>query len=52
MSSVSRLTQLIVPVAAIILGFAAVATAQGAVEFRSDDYTHIEGWAKLPSHIK
>lgn len=51
MTSAGRVAQLIAPVAAIVVGFTAVAGAQGAVQFRSDDYAHVEGWAKLPSHI-
>ena len=51
MTSADRFAQLVAPVAAIVVGFAAVAGTQGAVEFRSDDYTHVEGWTKLPSNI-
>ena len=52
MSSADRFARLVASVAAIVVGFAAVAGAQGDVEFMSDDYTHVEGWAKLPSHIE
>lgn len=40
------------PVFAIIVWFANVGFGQDAIEFRSDDYTHVEDWAKLPSHIE
>ena len=52
MTSADRFAQLIAPVVAIVVGFAAIAGAQGAVEFKSDDYTHVEGWAKLPPNIE
>ena len=51
MSSVARFAWVVTLVAALAAGFGAVANAQDTVEFRSDKYTHVDGWAKLPSHI-
>ena len=45
MHSADRFAPLVASVAAVVFGFAAVAAAQGGGEFRSDDYTHVEGWA-------
>ena len=52
MSSALRVAQMSAPVAAIVVWVAVVAGAQDGVQFRSDGYTHVEGWAKLPSHIE
>ena len=46
-----RFARSVATVAALVAALGAVAAAQGDLEFRSADYTHVAGWAKLPAHI-
>jgi len=52
MTSAGHLARTGTSIAAIAILFATFAAAQEAINFKSDDYNHVEGWAKLPPHIE
>ena len=52
MPSAGHLARTGTSIAAIAILFATFAAAQEAINFKSDDYNHVEGWAKLPPHIE
>ena len=52
MSSAVRFASAVTLVVAVALGLSAVSGAQSTNAVKSDDYTHVEGWAKLPAGVE